>query len=333
MRYEVLVEELRGDTLENIHIGIICGVNDRKESSYRVGDIQHPTYFRSAAKPIQALPAFLAGVDIKYGLTDKETALFAASHRGESYHITALEALRKKLSIEENQLFCPYSYPLNDKPKEEMLKRNIKMRKLYHNCSGKHMGFIAACYEMGFPIEGYWQISHPLQQKILKILSYISETPFSEIQVGVDGCGAPIFAIPLQNMAITSLKLACPDLIEDDELREAVVRMTNIMNHEHNMVAADNFICSVLLQDRNVIAKGGARGVYCFGLKEERVGFALKVLNGSEDIWPNIIATILEQIGYKNKNTIQNIRSLRPVTIKSDGGIEVGTIHEALQLQ
>ena len=134
-------------------------------------------------------------------------------------------------------------------------------------------------------------------------------------------------------MAITSLKLACPDLIEDDELREAVVRMTNIMNNEHNMVAADNFICSVLLQDRNVIAKGGARGVYCFGLKEERVGFALKVLNGSEDIWPNIIATILEQIGYKNKNTIQNIRSLRPVTIKSDGGIEVGTIHEALQLQ
>ncbi|MGE7623887.1 asparaginase [Viridibacillus sp. NPDC096237] len=41
------------------------------------------------------------------------------------------------------------------------------------------------------------------------------------------------------------------------------------------------------------------------GSKEERIGIALKVMNGSEDVWPNIIASILEQINYKDKNLIQ----------------------------
>lgn len=67
-------------------------------------------------------------------------------------------------------------------------------------------------------------------------------------------------------------------------------------------------------------------------LEKERLGFALKVLDGSEDVWPNVIASILEQIDYENKKTIANIRSLRPSIIKSDGGIEVGSIHEVFAL-
>ncbi len=332
MNSKVLVEETRANLLENVHSGVVCGVNDSKEAIYQVGNIQHNTYYRSAAKPIQALPAFLSKIDLKYGLTDREAALFTASHRGETYHIEALETMKEKFAIDESELFCPYSYPLNAEPKEAMLRKNMEKRKLYHNCSGKHMGFIATCRELGFPTEGYWNVDHPLQQLILKTLSYLSETPLSDIHVGVDGCGVPVFAIPLHNMAITSLKLACPDLIDDLELREAVERMTTIMNNEFNMVASDHFICSTLLQDRNIVAKGGAKGVYCFGLKKERLGFALKVLDGSEDVWPNVIASILEQIDYENKETIANIRSLRPSIIKSDGGIEVGAIREVFAL-
>lgn len=332
MTYEILVEETRANLLENVHIGVICGVNEKKEVNYRIGNAEHKAYFRSAAKPIQALPAFLAEIDRKYGLTKREAALLTASHRGESYHIEALETMKTKLLINENELFCPASYPLNAKPKEDMLWQNLEKRKLYHNCSGKHMGFIAVCRELGYPVEGYWAREHPLQLKILDILSYLSECPLSDIHIGVDGCGVPVFAIPLRNMAITYLKLACPHLIDDVTLRNAVERMTSVMNQEYKMVASENFICSTLLEDPNIVAKGGAKGVYCFGLKEEKLGFALKVLDGSEDVWPNIVASILEQIQYTNKETIARLRTLRPTIMKSDGDIEVGAVHEVFRL-
>ncbi len=327
-----LVEETRAGLVENVHIGMVCGVNDRLETSYQVGNQDHYTYYRSAAKPIQAIPVFLANVITKYGLTREEAALFTASHRGETYHIDALESMLKKLPVNEDELFCPHAYPLNVKPREEMLRENRVKRRLYHNCAGKHMGFITICREFGYPIEGYWEVDHPLQQQILKILSTLSEVPISEITIGKDGCGVPVFAIPLRNMAITYLKLACPDLIEDSILQKAVIEMTSVMNEHPFMIASKQFICSLLLQDENIVAKGGAQGVYCFGLKNERLGFALKVLNGSEDVWPNIVASILEQIGYKNKETITRLRDLKPSIIKNDAGAEVGRVYERFNL-
>lgn len=332
MNTDTLVEETRAGLLENVHIGMISGVNDKLESTYHVGDQEHYTFYRSAAKPIQAIPVFLSNVVTKYGLTREEASLFTASHRGETYHIAALESMLKKLPVNETELFCPCSYPLNVKPREEMIRKNKEKRRLYHNCSGKHMGFITVCRELGYPVEGYWEVDHPLQQQLLNILATLSEVPISEIKIGRDGCGVPVFAIPLKNMAMTYLKLACPDLIKDPLLQKAVTEMTSIMNEHPIMIASEQFICSVLLQDQNIVAKGGAQGVYCFGLRNERLGFALKVLNGSEDVWPTIVAAILEQIGYKNKETITSLRNLKPSIIKNDAGAEVGKVNERFLL-
>ncbi|MGG1679820.1 asparaginase [Neobacillus sp. NRS-1170] len=332
MNYVTLVEETRAGLVENVHFGMIAGVNDQLDTVYHAGGQDHYTIYRSAAKPIQALPVFLSNIVAKYGLTREEAALFTASHRGETYHVKALESMLSKLPVSEEELFCPPSYPLNVKPREEMLWNHKEKRRLYHNCSGKHMGFVTVCRELGYPVEGYWEADHPLQQQILFILSTLSEVPVSEIKIGTDGCGVPVFAIPLKNMAITYLKLACPDIIKDPLLQKAVKEMTSVMNEHPMMVASEKFICSVLLQDSNVVAKGGAQGVYCFGLKKERLGFALKVLNGSEEVWPNIVASILEEINYDNKETIARIRELRPSIVRNDAGVEAGAVKETFSL-
>jgi L-asparaginase II len=333
LKYATLVEEVRAGVVENIHTGLICGLNEQAKTYYQVGDNGHYTYFRSAAKPIQALPIFLTNIIEKYGLTEEEAALFTASHRGEPYHIQALESMLKKLPVNEDELYCPASYPLNTEPREAMIRNGLKKRKLYHNCSGKHMGFITVCRELGFPIESYWEKDHPLQKHIAEILSVLSEMPISEIHIGIDGCGVPVFAIPLKKMAEAYLKLACPDLIQDQPLQQAVYKMTSIMNSQFNMIASEHFICSILLEDNNIVAKGGAQGVYCFGLKNERLGFALKVLNGSEEVWPTIVASILEQIDYSNMETITKLRAIRPSVIRNDAGMEVGSIHERFYLE
>ena len=324
MNYSVLIEDYRGGILENIHMGVICGINALGDVIYSVGDEKLMTFLRSAAKPFQAIPVIQNGVVEKFGLTPKEAALFAASQRGEDYHIEALESILHKTGIEEDQYFCSPSYPLNEEPKAEYHRKQGEKRKLYHNCSGKHSGFLALSKLLGYETDRCWELGHPVQQLSLAAMAEMANYPKEEIGIGIDGCGFPVYAMPLQNIAQAYLKLACPDLIQNVQMRKAASKIAGYMNAHPKMIASHDFICSVLLTDPNIVAKGGAKGVYGFALKKERLSFALKVLDGSELVWPNIIASILEQIGYENGETIERLYALSPKEIENDNDAVVG---------
>ncbi|MGZ9583275.1 asparaginase [Paenibacillus marinisediminis] len=322
--FKVLVHEYRADVLENVHYGAISVVNDRGEVIHHVGDPEHMTFLRSAAKPFQALPAIKRGVDAAFGLTGKEASLFAASHRGEAYHIDALESMKSKAAIREEQLICGAAYPLNEEAKAERYRNREDKRRLFHNCSGKHMGMIMCCKLAGWDEATYSEPDHPIQQEILEGLSILAGVPREKIELGVDGCGLPVQAMPLHAIGTAYLKLACPDLIEDASTREAASHIAKLMNENPTMIADSAFVCAELLKDPNIAAKGGAKGVYGIGLRKERIGISLKVSDGSETVWPVIIATILERIGYDNQETIDRLCKLVPNEIRNDGGRIVG---------
>lgn len=163
-----------------------------------------------------------------------------------------------------------------------------------------------------------------MQQEALAAFADLADYPEERIRLGTDGCGFPVFALPLRHLAIAYLKLACPDLIADLETREAVVKLTGWMSENPDIVASRHFTCTALLEDPNIIAKGGAMGVYGFALKKERLGFSLKVIDGSEQVWPLVIASILQQIGYDHEETIQRLQALVPTEIKNDNQRVVG---------
>lgn len=332
MKLQPLVEQYRGGVLENVHLGVLCGVNDRKQVAHEVGDANHIVYMRSAAKPFQAIPVMKERVPERFGLAGEEAALFAASQRGEDYQIAALESILRKAGIDEDALLPCATVPLNDEPKAAFYAKGLQKRKIYHNCSGKHLGILALCKHLGYPLETYWSIDHPVQQTIVRTLAYMTDMRVEDIGIAVDGCGFPVFAIPLRALAVGYLKLACPDLIEDEATREAVIQVTGYMNAHPNMIASHGFICSELLRDPNIVAKGGAKGVYAFGLKKERLAFALKVIDGAEPPWATIVASILEQIGYGNKATIERMYELTPRKIYNDNLVAVGENKAAFRL-
>lgn len=324
MKSPIYVEEYRGDTLENVHTCIVYAVNEQGEAILQKGDPSHRTFYRSAMKPIQAIPAFQSGIIDKFGLTSRESALFAASHRGESYHQETLASLIDKLKINEADLACGEAYPLNEAPKNDCIWEHKEKRKLYHNCSGKHLGFMAAARELGWGIEDYQKLDHPLQQEIIRVLAELAEMKTSDVISEKDGCGVPVHAIPLKNMAISYLKFAMPELIRDQNLAQAVKKIGTVMNEHPEMIASHHFICTALLQDKNIVAKGGAQGVYCFALRREKISFALKVLSGSELVWPLLVAKLLEHINYSNFETIGRLREIKSPIIYNDGGEPVG---------
>jgi L-asparaginase II len=58
------------------------------------------------------------------------------------------------------------------------------------------------------------------------------------------------------------------------------------------------------------IRKGGASGVYCFGLKKERLGVMFKLYDGTESAWQAVTARILSQIAPDNHaDLVQKLES------------------------
>lgn len=324
MNLEKLIEDYRNGTLENVHYGQICIVNELGEVIHELGDAQTTTFLRSAAKPFQALPVYMHNADEKFGITEKEATLFMASQRGESYHEAALQSVKEKLNLDEDVLICNASYPLNDVPKEKYIYDHKEKRKMLHNCAGKHFGILALTKALGAPLETYSKLEGPAQQLSLESMAYMAQYPKEEIKFGVDGCGFPVYALPLQNIANAFMRLSQPGLLDDKSYAQAVKKAGNLMNQYPEMIASHDFVCTVLLNDSNIVAKGGAKGVYGIGLRDEKIGIALKVIDGSEDVWPNIIAHILESIDYKNKDTINALYELSPKQLTNDGNQGVG---------
>jgi L-asparaginase II len=333
MGFTTLVEEYRGGVLENVHYGAVSVVDEQGSILYKSGDPEHLTFLRSAAKPFQALPVMKRRIDEVYGLTSKEASLFTASHRGEAFHIEALESMFQKMGLKEEGLHCCAAYPLNEDAKADRHRANEPKRKIFHNCSGKHAGLLGLSKHMGWDEKTYYDPNHPVQQEIMEMIAYIAEVPKESIPQGIDGCGLPIFALPLHKIAYSYLKLACPDLIGDTEIRNAAAATAKLMNDNPDMIADTKFICSALLKDDNLTAKGGAKGVYGIGLRKERIGISLKVSDGSEQVWPCIIASILERIGYSNQATIDRLYALVPNEIVNDGGTPVGKRRAVFQWQ
>jgi len=139
--------------------------------------------------------------------------------------------------------------------------------------------------------------------------------------------------MPLYHAAQAFLKLARPELIEEAATSAAAVReLTAAMNSRPDWVSGTELICSALLMDANIVAKGGAKGIYCFALKREGLAFALKVADGSENKWAYVVASILSQIEYPDETTIARLRELCPEEIRNILGAVVGQHHIGFQL-
>lgn len=330
---DILIKEYRADVVECVHSGSICIVDDRGKVTQYAGDPHYVTFTRSAAKPFQAIPGVRGGIVEHYGLNESEIAVMTASHRSESVHVDTLQSLAEDAGLTEEQLICAPSYPLDPISMEGLLRSGGYRRRIYHNCSGKHLGVLAYSKMKGYPTEGYADPDHPAQREILETFAKMADLSPDELGKGTDGCGFPVFALPISALATAYMKLACPDQIEDEKTREAVIRITNAMNHYPLLVGGSGRVDSILLEDSNIIAKCGFKGVYCFALRKERIGVCFKIADGSEEEWGWIVQSILDQIGYTGHETIAKLREAFPREIRNDAGKTVGHAETAFTLQ
>jgi len=330
--YEPLVKEYRGKLLDNIHVGYICVVDEKSNVIGHTGNPEEFVYYRSTAKPIQALDTIALGLDKRYNVTEEESILFASSHAAESFHVDALLSIMKKTAITEDMLIMLPASPTNKPANEERIRSGLPLRKIYHNCAGMHMSLMLIQRELGGDILDYWKEDALVNSVSMKTISVISELPERNIGIGIDGCGVPVFAVSMKNAAVAFKNLACIDTIKDEKLSSAAEKYIPLFNKYNRMIRGTGFICSLINKDTNIIAKGGGAGVYAIGLKKERIGISIKLADGTENTWPVIISEIFKQIGYYNSDTAKILDNLNNGIIYNDNKYPIGHCETVFKL-
>ena len=328
--YMPLTTESRGGIHDLTHLGHLVIVDERGRVVFSVGDPDAVVFYRSASKPIQALPVIARGLDTRYGVTAEESTIFAGSHHGELFHIAALESILKKSGLREETMIVLPTVPHAPYAEEARVRAGLPPRKLYHNCSGKHAALMLLQRELGGDVADYWRVESPAQREVARVVKLFSGV--SELGMGVDGCGVPVFAAPIKHIAQGFRNLACPDLVPDEAYAAAARSFVPRMHAYPQMIQGTGTLCAALNADPDLVAKGGANGLYCFALKKERLGVAFKLIDGTADARPLIVREVLRGLGALSAETAARLEALRPDTIVNDCGDVVGRREIAFSL-
>ena len=250
---EILVQAWRGATVESVHRVCAALADPDGHVVERWGDPGLVTYWRSAAKPLQAQTWLADGSLAAQGWGDEALAVISASHAGADVHVALVRRLLADLGLTEDDLRCDAA---------------LKAR---HNCSGNHTGFLAACVHHGWDVATYQEPGHPAQLAALTMFGAVCGLPVDQIGTGTDGCGIVTYATPVTTMA--SVYALLPELLPE---------ISAAMRAYPVLVEGDGEMDTVIMQAfGGCTSKCGAEGLSCVSLPDGR-GLAVKVLDGGQ---------------------------------------------------
>ncbi|CAN5127791.1 asparaginase [soil metagenome] len=334
---EPLVEVVRAGVVDAIHRGDLALVDSGGRLLASVGDpVGKITYWRSAAKPFQALPLLFTGAADRWGLGQEELALIAGSHNGERIHVDLAAAVLSKIGCEVADLVCGVHPPLSPQAASDLQRGNEEPTVLHNNCSGKHIGMLALAQHLGVDRLGYQSAGHPVQEAILGAICQFSDVCSDAVSIGIDGCGVPCFGTSLYSLALAFARLMDPRELSKTCAGAGLDIRTAMAAHPY-LVAGDGRLDTDLMQAAagGLIAKGGAAGVQCVGLPGG-FGLAIKIEDGATGPPPSpgavVAVAALHQLGMLDQAQVSALgRHARPV-LRSVSGQVVGEVRPVFDL-
>ncbi len=234
---------------------------------YRSGDPDVPLFYRSAVKPFQATVALEAGLSLPV----EHLAVASASHGGWPVHVAIVRSILADTGLNESALQCPPSWPLSQGAKDVQVRRGIRSpKRVFHNCSGKHAAMLGACVVQGWPIETYLDPDHPLQRRIVELVT--DATGIRPEPVGIDGCGAPTL-----RGSVRGLATAFANLSSSERCRPAA----NAVSRFPSLVADNSRPDGKLARWWGGPVKVGAEGQV--GIGRHGIGVAAKAVDGKPE--------------------------------------------------
>jgi L-asparaginase II len=338
MESQPLALAIRGETIESVHRGHLVVTDGANRVIQTIGDQDFVTFSRSSAKALQALPFITSGAADRFGMSEAEIAMACASHSGEKMHVKLAAQMLAKAGLTESDLKCGSHLPFNEAEAERMLRAGEPPTQLHNNCSGKHAAMLAYARHIRADLATYDLLENPIQQEILKTVAAFAELPAEDIKIGVDGCAAPNFAMPLSAMARCFANLINPPESFRVGAREACRRIVEGMIRYPELIGGTERLDTMLMRAApgTLISKVGADGVWLCGvLPNERyptgLAIALKIEDGDDRrARPVVAVELLKRLGVFPKESLSD---LSPMPIRNRRGDLVGRVEAEMDMR
>ena len=343
----ILVEVLRGDTVESRHRGALAVLDADGAAVATLGDIDRPIFARSAVKVLQALPLVESGAADQLALTDEELAIACASHNGEEAHTQVAARMLAKAGLDVDALECGTHWPGLDTATRTLAARGREPTALHNNCSGKHAGFLClACALHGGGVggaggagglnlrqyvRGYVAPEHPVMREVSAALQAATGYDLAHAARGTDGCSIPTFGIPLRHLAHAFARVGTGIGLREGHAR-AAKRLRQAVARAPFMVAGTGRFDTTVMQrlGERVFCKVGAEGVFCAALPQRGLGVAIKIDDGNNARAAEVVmAAVIEAFVALDDGDAVLMNTLSQPVLKNWNGITVGCLRPA----
>lgn len=335
----ILLEVTRGALVESWHRGWVVVVDSAGAEVATLGNRQIQTFFRSAAKPFQAIPLLTSGAANRFELTAKELAVITGSHSGEDIHLAAVESILARGELTVDHLQCGAHAPFDSQAARALRQAGRSPGLLHNNCSGKHAGMLLLARQGGHPLENYLDPDHPIQVEIRRVVAGFTGAPAEEIVVAVDGCSAPVFGVSLEAMALSYARLVDPPA--DSEWRAAAVEVGAAMMAYPEMVGGRRGRLDTELMKAlpgRIVSKVGAEGVQLLGIPPSSrsprgLGIAVKIEDGDiRRARDPVVLEVLRQLGLLDEPALAALDGWAGTTLQNHRHLAVGEVRPVFDL-
>jgi L-asparaginase II len=149
----------------------------------------------------------------------------------------------------------------------------------------------ATCVINGWPVRGYLDPGHPLQQLVADTIGDLTgEEPAG---MSTDGCGTPLFALTLRGMARAFGRLTAAAEAGSGNAEAAVGRA--IRNHPEMVAGEGRDVTELMRLVPGLVAKDGFEGVQLVGLPDGR-GVAVKISDGGDRARMPVTVRVLDAL-------------------------------------
>jgi L-asparaginase II len=328
-----LIETFRGGTLECTHFGAVAVVDTQGRGVAHAGDAHWLSFTRSTLKALQALPFVQAGGPRLFGFTRENVAMMCASHSGEPMHVAQVQGMLDKAGLTYKTLQCGCHMPYYVEAGVGPAPPPGSYDERHNNCSGKHAGFLAHCVQQGWPVGNYLAPGHPLQQAIRgEVARAVGLTP-EDLKIGIDGCSAPNYAMPLAHLARGYARLATG--LDDPEFGESFAQLSDAMTAHPELVSGTHRADQAFMRAGrgDWVVKAGADGVQAFASRGRGQAFALKIADGNKVAVIAATVAVLDQLGWLDARQRDELRPWRAEAIANIRGTQVGERKPAFTLE
>ncbi len=312
-----VAEVVRSGLVESTHRADVAVTDAAGRLLAWAGDPARIVYGRSCTKPLQAAVSLEAIGDLP--LDERQVAIMCASHNGEAVHLRAVRSVLGRAGLDETALLTPPGWPVDRAARARARVRSS----LRHNCSGKHAGMLLACTQAGWDPATYPSPRHPLQRRVLAAVR--AATGVDDVVVGVDGCGVPVHAVRLREMATMYARLVRPERLGGLEsmTRRAIGAMTAapyLVGGHHRL---DTDVMRV--SGGAIVVKEGAEALVCAVDEARGIGVAISVADGGDRATGPLLIEALVELDALTPGQARSLAGHRWPAVKG-GGAPVGRI-------